>query len=334
MQPESGRESDCIAVQDQAHDFVLSKVSPDEEQHIEHHLAHCSRCREYIDELANTVSLLAFTSKPVAPPASAKAALFARIAQASRPADDTPGLTAGSLDIFRTPSIPASSPLMALPASTGGSSTTSGKYGWSRLFAYAAPLATLPLLLALGFVGYWGVSTRMDLNDKSESVNRLNATVELLNNKVDSLSVGMDGFEQYLNPETSKHYAMLDPSPSAGDGEPQPYGLLLTLPSEQEAVIMTWSLDPAIGTYEIMIQQANGATTLVADLFTDNEGDAFRRVDLGVPISQIVSVHVRPKSTGIQADSTLPSAQPDALFATIWPGLNGAQDTFPLQSYP
>lgn len=278
--------------------------------------------------------MLAFASKPVAPPSTAKAALFARIAQASQPVDDTLGLAAGSLDIFRTPSLPASSPVMAIPASTGIPPTNDQNHGWSRFIAYAAPLATLPLLLALGFVGYWGVSTRIDLNDRTQTVDHLNSTVTLLNSKVDALSVGMDGFEQYLNPETAKHYAMLDPSPSAKSGESQPYGLLLTLPSEQEAVVMTWNLDPTTGAYEIVTEQANGAVTIVADLFTDNEGDAFRRVDLGAPLSQIVSVHIRPKSTGFSSDSDLPSTQPDALSATIWPGLNGAQDTFPFQSYP
>ncbi|MGE3798887.1 MAG: hypothetical protein AB7G88_13730, partial [Thermomicrobiales bacterium] len=263
---------------------------------------------------------------------SAKAALIARIAQSS-PSSETPATgESTSLEAYRTPALPAAP---VVPEMNPRSSETSGvpfSNPWSRFISYAAPLATLPLILALGFVGYWGVSARMDLDDRNETVSELNATVQLLNSKVESLSVGMEDFEEYLNPDTSKHYAMLDPSPSA-EGT-QAYGLLLTNAVIGDAVVMAWRLDPSVVVYEVVIQWVDGESTIVADLFTDADGDAMRRIDLGGPLAEIDSIHIRPKTTGFSNDSNLNTSQPDALSATIWPGLNGLQDTIPLQTYP
>ncbi len=330
MRSDFAQELDCGTVQDLAHDFVVAGLEPELHEAVTAHCQHCSRCREAIDDLTSTVSMLAFASRPVAPPPTAKAALFARIAQnATQQTSQSIEWSGDSLENFRTPSLPASSVIqdqiepMKQP-----------KRGWThdRFISYAAPLATIPLILMLGFVGYWGVSTRMQLNDKSKTVNELNSTVELLNSRVDSLSVGMGDFERYLNPDTSKHYAMLDPSPSS-EGS-QAYGLLLTYAFGDEAVVMTWRLDPEIERYEVVIEGTNGIEKKLGDLHTDSDGDAMLRVEFGIPLSEIQSVHIRPAMDGYGTASDLSATPPDALTATIWPGLSGVQDTVTLQSFP
>ena len=69
----------------------------------------------------------------------------------------------------------------------------------------------------------------------------------------------------------------------------------------------------------------------VADLYTDNEGDAIQVLELGAPISQVASIHVKPNMSGISNDSQITSTLPDALYATIWPGLGRELDTRSVQ---
>lgn len=326
-----GSELDCNTVQDLANDYVMAGLDVDIHDSVTAHCQQCPRCREMIEELTSTVSMLAFTSRPVAPPPTAKAALFARIAQNAPVADRTADWSGGSLDSFRTPSLPAAPLIPSPPESQAVAVQPPSSRGWARFVSYAAPLATIPLLLALGFVGYWGVSTRMQLNDKAAAVNDLNSTVDLLNSRVDSLSVGMGDFERYLNPDTSKHYAMLDPSPSA-EGS-QAYGLLLTYAFGDEAVVMTWRLDPEVESYEVIIEGINGKEMSLGDLHTDADGDAMLRVQFGIPLNEIQAIHVRPKSDGYSTENDLTVQHPDALTAILWPGLSGVQDTVPL-SFP
>lgn len=330
MQGAIGRNADCAVVQEDAHDYVMGTLDPDTRDAIAEHCKRCPNCRAIIDELSSTVSMLAFSSRAVTPPPTAKAALFARIAQNAVPAESASTWGDISLDNFRTPTLPAAPVVPALPQGT--TDPVASSKSWSRFIAYAAPLATIPLILALGFVGYWGVSNRMELNDRTQTVDELNASVQLLNSKVSALSVGMEDFEQYLNPNTSKHYAMLDPSPST-EGS-QAYGLLLTNVKVGDAVVMAWRLDPTVQAYEIVLELVDGRSAVVGDLFTDADGDAMRRVDLGVSVAEVESIHIRPKSADFSTDSDLNNHQPDALYAAIWPGLNGIQDTIPLQTYP
>ena len=248
VQSMSGNDIDCAAVHDMAHDYVLSEAS-EERIRIERHCKDCPRCQTLVDDLLTTAALLAFSSPIAVPPATAKAALFDRIAQTPRdlPANDPVYL--GPLSALTSPTIPSSESLSA-PASgdTQPRESTGRRSWWST---YATPLATLPLLLALGFVGYWGITTRMDLQDKANTVDTLNARVQLLNNKVDELSAGIAGIDDYLNNGSAKEYAMLDPAPGSGDG--QASGLLIADPQDDDAVLMAWKLDPSYDSYKVTI---------------------------------------------------------------------------------
>lgn len=323
---------DCSSVQELASDYVMAGLEPEMYDAIAAHCLDCPRCSALIRDLTDTVSMLAFASQPVAPPPTAKAALFARIAQNAAPAANSTMMAGDAIDSLRTISLPASSSTPPPPAKTDTPMPSSSRGNWSRLVSYAAPLATIPLILALGFVGYWGVSTRMQLNDRTQTVDELNMTVDLLNSRVDSLSVGMGDFERYLNPDTSKHYAMLDPSPSS-EGS-QAYGLLMTYAFGDEAVVMTWRLDPDVEAYDVVIEGTDGTELSLGTLYTDADGDAMLRVQFGIPLNEIKSIHVRPKADLYGTESDISTHQPDALTAILWPGLSGVQDTVPLQTYP
>jgi hypothetical protein len=305
-----------------AHDYVLAEASEARLQ-IELHCANCHRCQALVDDLLGTAALLALSSPLAAPPATAKSALFDRITQSSRDLPAIEPVYQGSLSALTTPTIPSSRGLShpAPPDST--IQETSRRRSWWSM--YAAPLATLPLLFALGFVGYWGITTRMELSDQTSTVDDLNARVQLLNSKVDSLSAGFTGIDEYLNNGSVKEYAMLDPAPGSDDA--QASGLLIANPKDDGAVLLAWGLDTTIDSFKITVQLSSGEIVAVSDLYTDNEGDAIQLLDLGVPMSQISSIHVKPNLSGITNDSSVGAPLPDALYAAISPGLGREQDT-------
>lgn len=305
-----------------AHDHVLAEAS-EARVKIELHCTNCPRCQALVDDLLNTAALLAFSSPFNSPPATAKTALFNRIAQASSDAPIPDPIYTGSLAALTSPTIPPSGEMSAPAASDSKLQRTIGRRSWWT--AYAAPLATLPLLFALGFVGYWGINSRIQLNDQTNTVNELTSRVQLLNDKVEALSTGMAGIDEYLNSGSAKQYAMLDPAPNDGGVEAE--GLLIANPKGDDAVLMAWKLDPTFDSYRVTIELSNGETKMVSDLYTDNEGDVILMLDLGIPFSQVASIHVKPNVNGISTDSQLASTLPDALYATIWPGLGREQDT-------
>jgi hypothetical protein len=305
-----------------AHDYVLAEASEARLQ-IELHCANCHRCQALVDDLLGTAALLALSSPLAAPPALAKSALFDRIAHASRDLPSIEPIFQGSLASLTTPTIPSSRGLSVPAPPDSTAQKPSRRRSWFSL--YAVPLATLPLLFALGFVGYWGITTRMELSDQTSTVDDLNARVQLLNSKVDALSAGFTGIDEYLNNGSVKEYAMLDPAPGAGDA--QASGLLIANPKDDGAVLLAWGLDTTIDSYKITVQLSSGEVVAVSDLYTDNEGDAIQLLDLGVPMSQISSIHVKPNLSGITNDSQVGTSTPDALYATISPGLGRELDT-------
>jgi len=305
-----------------AHDYVLA-AAPQERTQIKLHCKNCPRCRALVDDLIGSAALLAFSSTFAAPPAAAKTALFNRIAQASRDFPVIEPVFQGSMASLTSPTIPSSREMFAPAASDTQLQAPAGRRSWWSM--YAAPLATLPLLFALGFVGYWGINARMDLSDQTNNVEDLNARVQLLNSKVDALSTGMAGIDQYLSNGSAKEYAMVDPAP--GNNDAQAYGLLLANPKGEDAVLLAWDLDPTVDSYKVTIELSNGDIVDVSNLYTDNEGDAIQMLNLGSPLSQVTSIHVKPSGNGLTTDSQLASAMPDALYATIWPGLGREQDT-------
>jgi hypothetical protein len=318
----SGNDIDCAAVHDMAHDYVLAEASEARLQ-IELHCSSCPRCQALVDDLLGTAALVALSSPLVTPPESAKHALFGRIAQTSSSLPSIEPVYQGSLAALTTPTIPSSSGLFAPSAPEAKIEETAPRRSWWSV--YAAPLATLPLLFALGFVGYWGITTRMELNDQTNTVDDLNARVQLLNSKVDALSAGFTGIDEYLNNGSVKEYAMLDPAPGSSDA--QASGLLIANPKEDSAMLLAWGLDTTIDNYKVTVQLANGEIVPISDLYTDNEGDAIQLLDLGVPISQISSIHVKPNMSGLTSDSQVGSTTPDALYAMISPGLGRELDT-------
>ena len=115
----------------------------------------------------------------IEPPASARTALMSRIAATPQNTDRPASVFKGDLETFRTPVLPSSGVI----ATPGSSATNSRQNHWWRV--YAAPLATLPLLLALGLVGAWGFNNYAKLNDANGVIAQKDQTIESMNDQLD-----------------------------------------------------------------------------------------------------------------------------------------------------
>ncbi|CAN5685776.1 hypothetical protein BH23CHL5_BH23CHL5_08440 [soil metagenome] len=317
---------DCASVHDLAYDYVLA-ASDDAKDAIENHCSQCARCRDLINDLSSTSSMLAYSVPLSTPSLATKASLFARIDQAARVERTHPSVFAGSLESFRTPTIPSSSASVSSEAGYAPSEDSGNR--WSRILAYAAPLATVPLLLTLGFVGYWGASAHMDRSAQSKTIETLNAEVQLLDYKLTDLSAGIEGIDQFVGSESAKTYAMRDPYPEADASGAQ--GMLIANPAGDKAILVASKLDPTVDSYQVILGLTNGEVQTISTMFCDQDGEAIKLLEFDVPLSEIATIHVKPSMAGFTTDSRVASTLPDVLRGTIWPGLNGEGDTKPSQ---
>lgn len=85
--------NDCRLVDDAIEEYTLGIVGPSQEMTIDRHLIGCHRCSEIVESYRQTVAALALAVPLIAPPASARTALFARIAV-------TPQSVASSTSVF------------------------------------------------------------------------------------------------------------------------------------------------------------------------------------------------------------------------------------------
>ena len=326
---ETGREQsrameviDCATAEDLAEPFVLRSLEADEQAAVEAHARFCRRCADRVASARQTVSMLAFSVPPATPPPSAKASLFARIEQASAPPPES-YMNAASLNSMRTPTLPASDPAGA-PAPAPRSQPVDRPR--SRLAAYALPLATLPLLLALGIVGYWGVNNRMQLNDQTSQVEDMATQIQYLNSEVLTLNQTFDKLDQYLGVGQAKQYAMV---PQTNSGETDAFGRIIANPVADQAMVMVWRLDEEPATYDIMVELPNGEVYDAGDLDVNGSGSALMNVDLGRPVTDIKSIHIQPKVSDTVTDAMALKSGPDVLYALIGPDLGEVADTGP-----
>jgi hypothetical protein len=319
---------DCSLVHEFAEAFAVNAIEEDLRESIDRHCNNCPLCASLVRDLQQTAMMLAYVAPQVQPPATAKAALFSRVAQAAAPAADA-GFFDASLDYLRTPTLPASSVGLVTPAEVAVVPPVSGGGSRSWWSVYAAPLATLPLLLALGIVGFWGISTRVQLNDQKDQVDVLNARVEFLNSKVGSLSNSLEEFDNFLSFRSAKESAMV---PEVDHGNSDLHGTLLADPRSKQAMIQAFGLDPKLESYWVVAQFQDGTMEPVTELSVDGNGEATSVVEFDVQVSDLKSVHIRPTTADPGTDVEILAMKPGSLYTTIGPDIFENSDTDTRQS--
>ena len=308
----------CATVQDVAHDYAMDGGSPEDRVLVDGHCAACPVCAAFIDSLQRTATMLAFTVPIKTPSFSAKASLFARVGHVEAPADQR--LYTGSMADFASASLPSA---VAQPATDIGS-VTPPPSSPSRWQSFALPLATLPLLLALGIVGMWGLSAQMNLNDSEDDVDLLNARVQLMRQEISQNGTDLASIDSILQRPTTKQYAMYTP-----DNGTTGNGMIWADPQGDHVALFLSNLDPEVGVYDVVLTESNGATTIVDQIVVNDQGSSMKLVNLGRPLSECESLSIRPNYLGNPSDSQIANGTTNVLYAPIVHGLNNVVDTVP-----
>lgn len=302
---------DCRFVEENAAGLALGALDELERIRIGHHLSWCPMCAKLVHEMRKTVGYLPFTSPQVAPPASAKSRLFERIATESV----TPQSTAGIPP--RTLTIPASTAQLvsALMEPTTATDTPAPRTATPRSSrwgisweAMIAPLAAVPLVLALAIVGGWALQTHNRLDDQVERSRDLQAANLSLRNQVDLLNSVIGG---------DRSYRLLAASDSSVGGA---MGGKLTTAGDQGswARLEVWNLPTTNDGYQVVLETNDGQLHDGGQFHVNQSGSAQLNLNIAGPISSYRMIHIRPASRTAPVTSDTFSAED-----VLWVDMNG-----------
>jgi hypothetical protein len=327
--PDSGPE--CAYVRELAASYVMAALDPDEHRRIDRHRNRCQDCDGTIAQVRETVSYLAFSVPQVAPPPLAKLALMERIAQASQAEYlfPQPAVAASTLTIPSSQGALAPIPEGWEEANLAKRRPLSDKLGRRRFRPnwqlFATPLATVPLVLALGIVGVWAMNTQNRLSARSAEVRALNNQVDDLNGRVSTLSNTLADVDRFMAAADAVTYEM---AASGGASDSKAVGQVIANPGTDEAMLVVKGLSGGQATYEVLLE-SNGGNMVSAGELPVKNGAGTTVLKLTQPFASYHSVHVIPKSddNSSGASDSVSTAAPDALVGVIDSNLGNAGDT-------
>jgi len=280
---------DCEFVEENAAGFVLGSLSIAESQRVVQHLAWCQLCARLVHAERKTTDLLPFLSPQAAPPSRTKSALFDRIKaeQIAGSATQDPSVD----ESIRTVTIPSSRIDVIAPAPDRSAfrtrlnvvkvgSDAKRRFRWEMI---AAPLAAVPLVLALAIVGGWALRTQGELRDQQEAAAASDHQNALLLNEVTQLS-------SMLGSEQTKWTL----SGSQADLGNSATGKLTTIGVERTwANLEVWNLPTTNGAYQVLLETKDGKLQSVKDFSVDANGYANVKFDISNPLSVYQAVRIR-----------------------------------------
>jgi hypothetical protein len=301
----------CHTVDQSIDEYVLGILDSSQRAAIDQHVKSCPTCASLIASYRQTTAALALAVPIVTPPATARTALMLRIAATPQTASPSAIVFAGDLDTLRTPTLPAATPIATLPTQPESQSA------WWR--NYAAPLATLPLLLALGLVAAWGLNNYSQLNQKQNEVAAKDSQIALLSNQLSSES--SQGMADLSTSPATQRYTLAPDVNGTDDGG---QGVLLTNSLSNQAGLQVTGLEP--GTYTVYVQMENGDMVPKTEFVVGALGSGSTLVDLGGQVTDLKSVRIRPTTTMTETDVAI-DQQVDVLITTIGPDISDGSDT-------
>jgi hypothetical protein len=334
--PEPGH--DCAYVQELAAPYVMAALEPDEQRRVDRHRNRCLTCEQAIVEAREAVSFLAFSVPIAAPPARTKASLMDRIAQTAQVETrfPQPALAAATATPLPTLTIPSSRGALApLPEGWEAAnrsrplavSERSGRFSrfrpnWQLI---ATPLATVPLVLALGIVGVWAMNAQNRLSARSAEVNSLSAEVVALRDELDSTKDVLADVDGFMEAADARRYDMLPTAASA----PNAFGQVIANPGTDQAMLVVKGLSGGHAMYEVLVESNGGSLVPAGELPVGEDGDGMAVLDLAQPFATYRSVHVKPKTddSSFSNSDSVQVGEPDALFGAIDPALGSSGDT-------
>ncbi|HET9659755.1 MAG TPA: zf-HC2 domain-containing protein [Thermomicrobiales bacterium] len=292
-------------------EYALGVLDAPQRAAIERHLSRCASCAALVDSYRQTAAVLALAVPLASPPASARTALMTRIAATPQTAAPARSVYAGSLDALRTPTLPSS--LVVDPSPTPPELQSA----WWRV--YAAPLATLPLLLALGLVAAWGLNNYSQLNDSANALAQRDMQIARLSSQLSNEN--NQGVANLVTSPSTQRYNLSSEINGASAGA---QGVLLTNAQSGQAALQVSGLPSGI--YTVFVQLDNGDMVPKTEFVVGELGSASTMVDLGGQVTDLKSVHIKPATTMTETDVAI-DQRSDVLMMSFGPGISGESDT-------
>lgn len=298
---------DCSYTEEHAAGFALGTLEPDEQLRVAHHISWCPTCARLLHEARKTVGYLPFLAPQATPPASAKAGLFAKIA------NERTSIVAADVPAAPEPTVGLYDDLLRRPLDnwTASDIAPSQRRASRRRFAWdvaAAPLAAVPLVFALAIVGGFALHTQNKLNDQIAYTNSLQDKVAQADDRPAPVEIVPVSTFQKFDLE------------SAGSALGSSSGGTLYASEDQRVLrLSVWSLEPNQG-YDVYVETANGEFQRVSSFRVNPDGTAIVNLTLKNPLDEYRGVHVaRSRDDG---ESTIPdtTVKPQDL---LWRDLDG-----------
>jgi hypothetical protein len=298
---------------------VLKAAEAHEIASVDAAVATCSECASLVEDHRRIASLLGLAVPPAQPSGRAKQALFARIEATAHPSLATSPQLPATLTLPSSKGFLQPIPEGWSPAAPVGKSRRSRfRPNWSII---ATPLATVPLMLALGIVGLWAMNTNAQLNDKNAQVQTLNMQVSQLNSQVTTLNSSLAQVDNFQRAGDAKTYDITGTDGASGQ--------VIANPGTAEARILVQGMTERLTTYDVFVETNAGSLVPVGKVTVNNEGKGTTVLNLNQPFASYKSVHVRPAQNdgSYSASDTDVLSTPDMLSAEIEPNVGRSDDT-------
>jgi hypothetical protein len=273
---------DCQYVEENGAGLALGALDPDETARVNAHLSWCPNCARLVHELRKTVSYLPYTSPQATPSLAVKARLFDRINASeslSSPGNiDLLTIPASSIHVIdaspalATPTLPLSGQKVVHPAKK--------RLKWEMI---VAPLAAVPLVVALAIVGGWALRTQDRLNDQVaqsqdlETENAdLNAQVTLLHN--------------FVTDEQTRRFEFNAADSDIGSNTAS--GTLVGIVNKPLATLSVWNLPHSDTGYQVTVETKQGEIVQAGQFIVDAEGRAELNLEIQRPLQDYRTVHI------------------------------------------
>ncbi len=305
----SAFDRDCAFVSVNLEAHALGALPDDEASRVERHVSTCPRCARSLEQTLGIAAFLPFLSEPVAVPESALAGLLARIDRDhSVPATTAPmpNLNPWTVDeSARSWTIPSSRDAYAESMATAPNLAAAARKRRVNWDVWAAPLAAMPLVLALAIVGGWAMNTRSNLQDQKSAL-------QAAKKENQDLTAQLLTFPPATSTAAANSIGFDLTSVNSSGAR----GALTQLSNNLGVSVKVWNLPVGVKICEIELEAMNGSRVNAGKITIDSSGSGDGNYSLAQPLSAYRYVHVIPVSAdAVSANSTAVST--DLLMAQI-----------------
>jgi anti-sigma-K factor RskA len=281
-------ERDYETIEDLLPAYALGALDPEDYVRVEGYLAAHPEARQQVEELRETLSVLALSAPPLAPPPGAKLALLARVEQLAAPAH-----AAGPRPLAVVP--PTSHPEGAVRPFRG---PTAGQNRRDR--GWRTALAAVAAAIILGLIG-WNVALQRQVGSVQHEVTDLHGQIVA---QADSVALGhLVGDEAFARPLSSS--AASDGPYSSSGG---PSGYLYSDPAGKVGLLNCYWM-PIIDkdhVYQIWLVRADGTRDNGGTFTVDARGNASVVIKSMSDFNTYTSVGVTTEPKGGSSGPTSP----------------------------